>query len=102
MTEREKQRKEMQDGLDAQKTQKDRNVMGQFSTPYPLAFDIMQFMKSLVGSEGASFIEPAIGTGVFYSAYREVFNDASHRVLGFEIDPHYFNPTKRRLPRPAA
>ena len=94
MTEREKQRKEMQDGLDAQKTQKDRNVMGQFSTPYPLAFDIMQFMKSLVGSEGASFIEPAIGTGVFYSAYREVFNDASHRVLGFEIDPHYFNPTK--------
>jgi predicted RNA methylase len=94
MTEREKQRKEMQDGLDAQKTLKDRNVMGQFSTPYPLAFDIMQFMKSLVGSEGASFIEPAIGTGVFYSAYREVFNDASHRVLGFEIDPHYFNPTK--------
>lgn len=94
MTEREKQRKEMQDGLDAQKTQKDRNVMGQFSTPYPLAFDIMQFMKSLVGSDGASFIEPAIGTGVFYSAYREVFNDASHRVLGFEIDPHYFNPTR--------
>ena len=94
MTEMEKQRKEMQAGLDAQKTQKDRNVMGQFSTPYPLAFDIMQFMKSLVGSDGASFIEPAIGTGVFYSAYREFFNEDAYRVLGFEIDPHYFNPTK--------
>lgn len=94
MNEREKQRKEMQDGLDAQKTQKDRNVMGQFSTPYPLAYDIMLFMKCLVGSEDASFIEPAIGTGVFYSAYREVFRESKSRVLGFEIDPHYFNPTK--------
>ena len=94
MNEREKQRKKMQDSLDAQKTQKDRNVMGQFSTPYPLASDIMQYMKSLIGTDGASFIEPAIGTGVFYSAYREVFDEENNRVLGFELDPHYFNPTK--------
>lgn len=94
MIERERQRKEMQDGLDAQKTQKDRNVMGQFSTPYPLALDMMQYMRTLIGSDSASFIEPAIGTGVFYSAYREVFKESQCRVLGFEIDPHYFNPTK--------
>ncbi len=94
MNKKEKQRKEMQDGLDAQKTQKDRNVMGQFSTPYPLALDMMLYMRTIIGCDTASFIEPAIGTGVFYSAYREVFKESQCRVLGFEIDPHYFNPTK--------
>lgn len=94
MNEKEKYRKVMQDGLDAQKSQKDRNVMGQFSTPFPLALDIMKYMRTLIGKDTASFIEPAIGTGVFYSAYREVFKDSNSRVLGFEIDPHYFNPTK--------
>ena len=59
------QRKKLQDALDAQKTQKDRNVMGQFSTPYPLALDIMKYMRSLLGSEDVSFIEPSIGMGVF-------------------------------------
>ena len=84
----------MQDGLDAQKTQKDRNVLGQFSTPFPLALDMMKYMRTLTGNDASSFIEPAIGTGVFYSAYREVFKDSNSRVLGFEIDTHYFNPTK--------
>lgn len=83
----------MQDRLDALKTQKDRNAMGQFSTPYPLAFDIMKYMRGLLGDYYPSFIEPSIGTGVFYSAFREVFEVGSKRVLGFEIDPHYFNPT---------
>ena len=83
----------MQDGLDALKTQKERNMMGQYSTPYPLALDMMQYMRTLIGNDSASFIEPAIGTGVFYSAYREVFKESQSQVLGFEIDPHYFNPT---------
>lgn len=94
MNERENNRKKMQDGLDALKTQKDRNVLGQFSTPYPLALDIMQYIRMLINSDSASFIDPAIGTGVFYSAYREVFKESQSHVLGFEIDPHYFNPTK--------
>ena len=94
MNERENNRKKMQDGLDAQKTQKERNVMGQFSTPYQLALDMMQYMRKLIGSDSVSFVEPSIGTGVFYSAYREVFEESQSHVLGFEIDPHYFNPTK--------
>ena len=94
MNERENNRKKMQDGLDAQKTQKERNVMGQFSTPYQLALDMMQYMRKLIGSDSVSFVEPSIGTGVFYSAYREVFKESQSHVLGFEIDPHYFNPTK--------
>ena len=84
----------MQDHLDAQKTQKDRNVMGQFSTPFPLALDIMTYMRKLLGTDDVSFVEPSIGTGVFYSAFTEVFGNKGQQVLGFEIDPHYFNPTK--------
>ena len=59
MTEREIKRKEMQNHLDAQKTQKDRNVMGQFSTPFPLALDIMKYMRKLLGTEDVSFVEPS-------------------------------------------
>ena len=94
MDEREIRRKEMQDHLDAQKTQKDRNVMGQFSTPFPLALDMMTYMRKLLGTDDVSFVEPSIGTGVFYSAFTEVFGNKGQQVLGFEIDPHYFNPTK--------
>ena len=94
MNEIEIRRKEMQDHLDAQKTQKDRNVMGQFSTPFPLALDMMTYMRKLLGTDDVSFVEPSIGTGVFYSAFTEVFGNKGQQVLGFEIDPHYFNPTK--------
>lgn len=81
----------MQDALDAQKTQKDRNVMGQFSTPYPLALDIMQYMHRLLGTDDVSFIEPSIGMGVFYSAFTDAFAGGG-RALGFEIDSHYYTP----------
>jgi len=91
MSDREIKRKEIQDALDAQKTQKDRNVLGQFSTPYPLAFDIMKYMRRLIGTDDVSFIEPSIGMGVFYSAFTDAFAGGG-RALGFEIDPHYFKP----------
>lgn len=93
MEAREERRKRMQDALDAQKTQKDRNVMGQFSTPYPLALDIMHYMRGILGTDDVSFIEPSIGMGVFYSAFTETFAGGG-RALGFEIDPHYFNPAR--------
>lgn len=84
----------MQDRLDAQKTQKDRNVMGQFSTPYSLALEIMTYMRKKLGSDDVSFVEPSIGTGVFYSAFTKAFGNKGQRALGFEIDPYYFNPTQ--------
>lgn len=94
MNERETNRKALQDYLDAQKTQKERNIMGQFSTPYPLAFEIMQYMRRLIKTKNVSFIEPSIGTGVFYSAFLDTFPESTKHVLGFEIDSHYYNPTK--------
>jgi len=94
MTEKEVQRQKMQDSLDAKKTQKERNLMGQFSTPYPLAIDIMQYIHNIIGKNDVSFIEPSIGTGVFYSAFTEVFTSNVKQVLGFDIDPHYLEPAK--------
>ena len=91
MKEREFKRKSIQDALDEQKSQKERNVMGQFSTPYLLAQDIMRYMRNLIGKDDVSLIEPAIGMGVFYSAFIDAFS-AGGRALGFEIDPHYFKP----------
>lgn len=95
MGEIELRRKALQDRLDAGKTHKERNLLGQFSTPYPLAYDIMLYLRRLMGSDDVSFIEPAIGTGVFYSAYKDLFVDSKERVLGFEIDPYYFIPTQQ-------
>lgn len=87
-------RRSIQDFLDAQKTSQERNLLGQFSTPYPLALDIMRFAKANIATENLSFLEPAVGTGVFYSAFLEVFGNLEHKALGFEIDPYYFTPAK--------
>ena len=95
MDEIEFRRKALQDSLDAGKTQKERNILGQFSTPFPLACDIMLYLRRLMGRDDISLIEPSIGTGVFYSAYRDLFVDSRERVLGFEIDPYYFKPSQQ-------
>ncbi|MBQ6955507.1 MAG: Eco57I restriction-modification methylase domain-containing protein [Bacteroidales bacterium] len=92
MLEIETERKKLQEHLDSLKSQRERNVMGQFSTPYPLAEDIMRYLKSLVGTEETSLFEPSIGTGVFYSAFADTFGIGS-KALGIEIDSHYYAPS---------
>lgn len=89
----ESRRLEMQLALDAQKSHHARNKMGQFSTPFPLALDIMRRMSELCPRHDISFLEPAFGTGVFLSAFIEVYGHSPHRTLGFEIDQHYCNPS---------
>ena len=71
----------IQKELDSQKSQKERNVLGQFSTPYPLAEQICHYVSSLIGKEIESFFEPAIGTGVFYSALAETAKVKSTRFI---------------------
>ena len=91
----ETRRVELQQALDAQKTQKQRNVMGQFATPYPLAYDIMKHMRQLcAGSKSVSLLEPSVGLGAFVSAFHEVFGSKAGHALGFEIDSHYYEPAK--------
>lgn len=92
MTDIERKRQLLQDALDSDKTMEERNKMGQFSTPYSLARQICEYMKSFTGDHIESFLEPSMGTGVFYSSLSEI-SEIGHTV-GYEIDKHYFNPTK--------
>lgn len=41
-----KERDRLQKAIDAQKTSKERNMKGQFATPYPLACSIMKKAKT--------------------------------------------------------
>lgn len=94
MNQLEKEREELQQKLDSQKTQKERNRLGQFATPYSLARDIMKVMKPMCKGACTSLIEPSMGTGAFYSAFLDVFDSRAGHALGFEIDSHYCLPSK--------
>jgi len=90
----EQQRLALQSALDSHKTQAERNRLGQFATPSPLALDILSHAKTLVSPGGKiRFLDPAIGTGAFYSALLKMFPTTRiEQALGFEVDPHYGKP----------
>lgn len=85
------QRQRLQKELDGEKTSYQRNKLGQYSTPYPLASQICSKIRTLIGDTVDSVLEPAIGTGVFYSALMEQCN--INKFVGYEIDSHYFIPS---------
>jgi len=87
----------LQAELDAQKTQAERNRLGQFATPSGLAEDVLAFAQTLVSkSEQVRFLDPAIGTGSFYAALCKVFPKGRiGSAVGFEIDRHYGEPAAR-------
>ena len=74
IAELEARRLAIQDALDAEKDAAQRNRMGQFATPTALAVNILRYAKRHFGkTEKILFIDPAIGTGSFYSALLDVF-----------------------------
>lgn len=91
----EDQRIELQARLDGEKTQAERNRLGQFSTPSALARDILGYARTLLPEgEPVRFLDPAVGTGSFYSAALATFPAGSVcEARGFEIDPHYGTPS---------
>lgn len=90
----ERERLVLQADLDSAKTQAARNKLGQFATPTTLATEILQYAGSLLPEgEPIRFLDPAIGTGSFYSALRSVYPPQRIAAAkGFEIDPHYGEP----------
>src|SRR5687767_8750916 len=90
-------RVELQRNLDDQKTSADRNKRGQFATPTMLAREILSYAKRVLPkSQKIRFLDPALGTGAFYSALLEVFGKkAVAAATGFEIDPHYGTDTQK-------
>src|SRR5579884_1874271 len=88
----ESQRLEIQRQIDSTKTQDARNKLGQFATPTNLALDILEYAKSLVGNTEIRFLDPAFGTGSFFSALQRNFPYSQLReAVGYEIDPLYSN-----------
>lgn len=88
---KEQHRLEVQAALDAARTQTERNRMGQFATPSPLALEILSYAKKLMPrGRKIRFLDPGLGTGAFYSALLRSF-PASRiaAATGYEIDPHY-------------
>jgi adenine-specific DNA-methyltransferase len=88
----EAQRQSIQERLDAAKTAVERNRLGQFATPPDLALDIAQYALSLWHgrTDAVSFLDPAIGTGSFYSALRRTFPpQVVADACGVEIDPPF-------------
>ncbi|MBF0622003.1 MAG: Eco57I restriction-modification methylase domain-containing protein [Magnetococcales bacterium] len=88
------QRLALQDKLDAQIEPTKRNRMGQFATPTGLATDMLRYAKTqFCQSEKIRFIDPAIGTGAFYSALLKLFSNRHiSAAIGYEIDHHYGAP----------
>lgn len=91
----ESKRLHLQAQLDSAKTQEERNRLGQFATPAPLAEVIIRSSLPLLPDQKSiSYLDPAFGTGSFYSALlRLVDSNRIERAWGFEVDPHYGIPT---------
>ena len=86
----EKKRLSLQVELDRCKDAAERNRLGQFATPPALALDIARYALRMwqERDEPVRFIDPAVGTGAFYSAAREVFPESLvDQATGIEIDP---------------
>ncbi len=87
----------LQEQLDAERDLKARNRMGQFATPTSLAINIQRYAAArLEISEKVRFIDPAIGTGSFFSAMLNALPQARiDAAVGYEIDSHYGIPARK-------
>lgn len=85
----ERARLEAQRALDASRTLAERNRLGQFATPTGLARQVLRLgLSHLPPGEAVRFVDPALGTGAFYSALLAERGDrAVDRALGVELDP---------------
>jgi adenine-specific DNA-methyltransferase len=92
----EEQRLSLQAELDAGKSQKARNRLGQFATPTALARDIVTYgLELLPPAVPVRFLDPAIGTGSFYSALLAAgAAPRTDAAEGYEVDPHYEAPSR--------
>jgi adenine-specific DNA-methyltransferase len=87
----ESSRLEVQKHLDSSKTQAERNKLGQFATPGALATEILEYARTILpSSQRIQFLDPAFGTGSFYSALLKTFPPSRiASAEGYEIDKHF-------------
>lgn len=77
--------------IDATRLAPERNLLGQFATPLALATEITARALSHVSPETPiSMLEPACGTGAFFSAVSIIVNrERIARCCGVEVDPSF-------------
>lgn len=76
--------------LDSEKSQAERNKLGQFATPAALADDLLRYAITLFPRRPIHFLDPAIGTGSFFSALIRLARTSRIKsARGFEIDPAF-------------
>lgn len=74
--------------LDGLKTAAERNRWGQFATPFELALSLARYAHKTLGEGRLRFLDPAIGTGSFYSALSQILPAESiEAATGIELDP---------------
>ncbi|MEG1753253.1 MAG: Eco57I restriction-modification methylase domain-containing protein [Christensenella sp.] len=98
MIDLEKIREQVQFEIDATKDIEERRKHGQFATPFSLASEIVSYGLDLLNTNSVSFLEPALGTGSFYSALIHETSGtqkAIERATGIEIDPAYYDAAKK-------
>jgi len=84
----EERRQREQKRLDSLKTAPERNKWGQFATPPALAISLARYAHALIGQTPVRFLDPAIGTGSFFSALSETFGQKNiAAATGIELDP---------------
>jgi adenine-specific DNA-methyltransferase len=96
VTEIESERAALQQSCDDEKTPRERNRAGQFATPPQLALEILRYAEKMFPPAARlRFLDPAFGTGSFFSALLQAFNpERIEKSVGFEIDPHYADRTR--------
>ena len=96
---REKERFVCQTKVDGQRTQTERNILGQFSTPFELAQDITRETLLSHDLSDISFLEPALGAGVFFSALQACLGRKHLKnAIGVEVDSAYSSVASRLWP----
>jgi len=84
----------LQAALDRARTDRERNIAGQFATPWPLARAVVRAgLDALPPGAPVRFLDPAFGLGAFYDALRAETGDRPiERATAFEADPHFAGP----------
>ena len=86
----ESERQAAQERLNSLNGPTQRNKMGQYATPFPLARDIVEFVRDryLTVIDGIRFLDPAVGAGAFFSALLHAVPETRvEKAVGVEIDP---------------
>jgi hypothetical protein len=82
--------------LDALKSAIERNKWGQFATPSPLAISLVRYARTLMTAEKVRFLDPAIGTGSFFSALLNVYDPGDIALAtGVELDPLFADVARK-------